>query len=72
VQLSRVYYTLTLTDAVIRGHTLDKLVIRWDEPHIPRGPLAIPLAWTATREYILTHIPDLTDVAEANLEIAFP
>lgn len=68
----RVYYTLTLIDAVISGKHWDKLVIRWDEFHIPRAPYAIPLAWAATREYVLTSIPDVTSLEDAHLEIAFP
>lgn len=68
----RVYYTLTLLGAVIRGRKWEKLEIRWDEFHIPRAPYAIPLAWAATREYVLTTIPDVTALDDAHLEISFP
>lgn len=68
----RVYYTLTLLGAVIRGRKWDKLEIKWNEPHIPRCPYAIPLAWAATREYVLTYLSDVTELEDAHLEIAFP
>ncbi|MDP2789943.1 MAG: hypothetical protein Q8O51_02335 [bacterium] len=68
----RVFYTLTLTNAVIRGKKWEKLEVRWNEFHIPRVPYAIPLAWAATREYVLKYMPDVTAVEEAHLEIAFP
>ncbi len=68
----RVHYTLTLINAVVRGKQWEKLEVHWDECHISPGPLAIPLAWAATREYVLATIPIVTAVEEAHLEIAFP
>lgn len=72
MSMKRVYYTLTLLGAVIHDKKWDELVIRWDEPHIPRMPFTIPLAWTATREYALKIFPDVTALDDAHLEIAFP
>ena len=69
---TRVFYTLTLINAVVRGRKWDKLEIKWDEFHIPRAPFAVPLGWTATREYVLKSMPDVTELADAHMEIAFP
>lgn len=67
----RVYYTLTLIGAVIRGQKCEHIELCWDEAHISRKPFAISLSWAATREYILTHVSEITDLEEAHLEIAF-
>ncbi|MEK7518810.1 MAG: hypothetical protein AAB424_00670 [Patescibacteria group bacterium] len=68
----RVFYTLTLVNAVVDGRRWEKLEVRWDEFHIPRGPYAIPLAWAATREYVLRNMPHVTELEDAHLEIVFP
>ncbi len=68
----RVHYTLTLVKVVMHGRHWDLLEIRWDEPRIPNAPYAIPLAWAATREYVLRIIPGISALEDAHLEIAFP
>lgn len=67
----RVLYTLTLVKAVIDGQTRDEICIRWSKYHHPRVPFTVPLAWAATRECVLAHFPDVTDVEEAHLEVTF-
>lgn len=68
----RVLYTLTLIKPVIAGCTWDELTVGWTEYHLPRVPVTIPLAWAATRSYVLQHMPDVTDLEDAHLEIVLP
>lgn len=67
----RVLYTLTLIKPEIDGCTWEELTVGWTEYHLPRVPFSIPLAWAATREQVLLHMPDVTKLEDAHLEVVF-